>query len=176
MNETRMTRDEAPLASMEDISQFNTPLPTPGPSPRSRHRWSSWYWLSWNIWFNMKIEHWISCFYCKIFSRNNVMLGNFSLWRLKTIWLFWEISLQFAGGVKDLPWASLSMRRKLILTNLIPCPSVKLLTNAMRLMTLQMTLITLQTMTTMRLWQIRTNCCRLVRTFLRPQVPAVSPS
>lgn len=40
MNDTRMTRDEAPLASMEDISQFNTPLPTPGPSPRSRHRWS----------------------------------------------------------------------------------------------------------------------------------------
>ena len=30
----------APLASMEDISQVNTPLPTPGPSPRSRHRWS----------------------------------------------------------------------------------------------------------------------------------------
>ena len=30
----------APLASMEDISQVNTPLPTPGHSPRAKHRWS----------------------------------------------------------------------------------------------------------------------------------------
>lgn len=29
----------APLASMEDISQVNTPLPTPGPSPRTKHRY-----------------------------------------------------------------------------------------------------------------------------------------
>ena len=29
---------EAPLASMEDLSQLNTPLPTPGPSPRTRIR------------------------------------------------------------------------------------------------------------------------------------------
>lgn len=36
----------APLASMEDISQVNTPLPTPGPSPRTRHRYNMVQWYS----------------------------------------------------------------------------------------------------------------------------------
>jgi hypothetical protein len=37
-----MTNDEllAPLASMEDLSVLMTPMSTPGPSPRSRARWS----------------------------------------------------------------------------------------------------------------------------------------
>ena len=61
------------------------------------------------------------------------------------------------------------------MTNLIPCPSVKLLTNAMMiLMTFLSTLITRQTMTTMKLWQIRSNCCRLPATFLRPRRPLPS--
>jgi len=37
---SRTSEVAAPLASMEDISQLNTPLPTPGPSPRTKHRWS----------------------------------------------------------------------------------------------------------------------------------------
>ena len=37
-SEGLMTAPAAPLASMEDISQINTPMPTPGPSPRTRQR------------------------------------------------------------------------------------------------------------------------------------------
>ena len=37
-----LTEEEllAPLASMEDLSVFNTPMTTPGASPRTRARWS----------------------------------------------------------------------------------------------------------------------------------------
>ena len=37
-----MTQEEllAPLASMEDLSVLNTPMTTPGASPRTRARWS----------------------------------------------------------------------------------------------------------------------------------------
>ena len=37
-----MTTEEllAPLASMEDLSVLMTPMSTPGPSPRTRARWS----------------------------------------------------------------------------------------------------------------------------------------
>ena len=37
-----LTEEEllAPLASMEDLSMLNTPMTTPGASPRTRARWS----------------------------------------------------------------------------------------------------------------------------------------
>ena len=37
-----LTEEEllAPLASMEDLSLLNTPMTTPGASPRTRARWS----------------------------------------------------------------------------------------------------------------------------------------
>ena len=46
----------APLASMEDISQVNTPLPTPGPSPRTKHRLGHSFFLKERIVFKLEVH------------------------------------------------------------------------------------------------------------------------